>query len=86
VSSVEKAAGYAVIRIPVGWIGERHPSPHRQIAFSLSGALKVTASDGTVRTVTAGNVWLMEDTQGRGHESEVASDVPFEAVVILLSH
>src|SRR5262245_52120500 len=35
VSPTEKASGYATIRIPVGWIGERHPSPHRQMCFLL---------------------------------------------------
>ena len=29
VSATEKASGYATIKIPVGWVGERHPSPHR---------------------------------------------------------
>src|SRR5262249_38068702 len=86
VSGVERASGYAVIHIPVGWTGERHPSPHRQILFCLSGALKVTASDGTVRIVDTGKVWLMEDTEGKGHESEVASEVPFNAAIVFLSH
>ena len=27
ISTVEKASGYAVLRLPVGWVGERHPSP-----------------------------------------------------------
>ena len=33
VSSAEKASGYVVVRLPAGWVGERHRSPHRQIAF-----------------------------------------------------
>ena len=84
VSSTETASGYAVISIPVGWIGKRHPSPHRQILFCLSGALKVTASDGTTRIVDTGNVWLMEDTRGKGHESEVISRVPVNAAIVFL--
>ena len=65
VSAVEKASGYVVVRIPAGWVGERHPSPHRQIAFCLSGALKVTASDGDVRVIKAGDAWLMTDIQAK---------------------
>ena len=83
-SGIEKASGYVLVRIPVGWIGDRHPSPHRQIAFCLSGALKVTASDGEVRVIKAGDVWLMTDTRGKGHESAVASDNPWDAVIILV--
>jgi hypothetical protein len=84
VSPTMSAKGYVAIRIPVGWAGEIHRSPHRQILFCLSGALKVTASDGEVRLVEAGSVWQMEDVNGKGHRSEVATPVPFDAVVILL--
>jgi quercetin dioxygenase-like cupin family protein len=84
VSEVAEASGYVVVRIPAGWKGELHPSPHRQILFCWSGTLKVTATDGSVRTVTSGDVWLMEDTRGKGHWSEVPSEVPFDAVIILV--
>lgn len=84
VSPTMPAKGYVAIHIPVGWAGEMHQSPHRQILFCLSGALKVTASDGEVRLVEAGSMWQMEDVSGKGHWSKVATSVPFEAVVILL--
>jgi hypothetical protein len=83
-SPVTKAAGYVMIRIPVGWKGELHQSPKRQIAFGLAGILKVTASDGDVRNVKTGDAWLMTDTEGKGHWSEVVSDVPFDAVIVLV--
>jgi len=83
-SAIEKASGYTAIRIPVGWVGELHRSPHRQMLFCSTGALKVTATDGSVRTVRAGDAWLMADNIGKGHRSEVVSDVPFDAVIILL--
>ena len=83
-TALQPAEGYVAIRIPVGLKGELHRSPHRQILFCQAGALKVTASDGGVRTVAAGDVWLMEDNRGRGHWSEVASTVPFDAVIIRL--
>jgi quercetin dioxygenase-like cupin family protein len=85
VSPVEKASGYVVIRLPVGWVGDPHPSPRRQILFCLSGAVKITASDGEIRTIKASDAWLMEDTNGKGHRTEVASDEPFDAVIILLA-
>ena len=84
VSAVEVASGYAVLRLPVGWMGERHPSPQRQMLFCLSGAVKVTASDGDIRFVKVGDAWLMEDTSGTGHETEVLSDDPFDAIVVIL--
>jgi hypothetical protein len=83
-SAIEEAAGYTAIRIPVGWIGQLHRSPYRQMLFCCAGALKVTATDGSVRTVKAGDAWLMADNHGKGHQSEVVSDVPFDAVIIIL--
>jgi hypothetical protein len=35
-------------------------------------------------TIGAGDAWLMEDTTGSGHETQVISQGPFEAVVIQL--
>jgi hypothetical protein len=84
VSQMHQAQGYVAIRIPVGWVGVLHRSPHRQILFCTAGALKVTATDGSVRTISAGTAWLMEDTMGKGHASEVVSPGPFNAVIILL--
>ena len=84
VSSATNASAYVVIRLPVGWVGKRHRSPHRQILFCLSGALKVTAGDGETRMIEAGSAWLMADTRGKGHETEVVSDEPCDAAIVLL--
>ncbi|MBL8908520.1 MAG: hypothetical protein JNM20_17750 [Rhizobiales bacterium] len=84
-SAIEKASGYTAIRIPVGWVGELHRSPYRQMMFCCAGALKVTATDGSVRTVQAGDAWLMADNHGKGHRSEVVSAVAFDAVIIILA-
>ncbi len=85
VSPRHAATGYVMIRIPVGWIGKPHPSPHHQMMFCISGAIKATASDGSVRMITPGSVCHMADTFGKGHTSEVISDVPFDAVVVFLA-
>jgi quercetin dioxygenase-like cupin family protein len=86
VSKLRPAKGFVAIRIPVGWVGELHRSPQRQILFCLAGALKVTASDGGVRIVDTGSIWQMEDVTGKGHWSEVSSSVPFDAVIIALGY
>ncbi len=84
VSAVEPATGYVRIRLPVGWMGEAHPSPRRQILFCLSGSMSVTSSTGEMRTIAAGDAWLMGDTTGKGHRTEVVVG-PVEAVIIQLS-
>ena len=55
VSQLQQAQGYVAIRIPAGWVGVLHRSPHRQILFCTAGALKVTATDGSARTIRCGD-------------------------------
>jgi hypothetical protein len=83
-SRIEAATGFAALRLPVGWFGERHPTPRRQILFCLAGKVRVTPDIGEPRTVATGEAWLMEDTHGFGHITEVISDVPFDAIVVQL--
>ncbi len=56
----------------VGWHGEEpHPTPRRQIFCMLGGTCEVTASDGAVRRFSAGDVLLLEDTEGKGHSTRI---------------
>lgn len=84
VSASEAASGYVLIRLPPGWIGEAHPSPHRQILFCLRGSMDVFASDGDRRRISAGDVWLMADTTGKGHRT-VVFDGPVDAAIVRLA-
>jgi quercetin dioxygenase-like cupin family protein len=76
VSDAWPAERVVFLTLPAGWTGPRHPSPCRQVAFCLSGRLRVTAGSGEVREIGPGGIWLMEDTDGPGHHSEVAGDAP----------
>ena len=64
-----------VISSPAGWHGDWHPAPRRQLMFMLVGELEVRVSDGQVRRLSAGDVFLVEDTVGKGHVSTVVGDV-----------
>ncbi|MFY9970995.1 MAG: hypothetical protein WAK41_16490 [Roseiarcus sp.] len=70
VSKLQPASGFVVLSLPVGWIGERHPSPARQILFCLAGKVLVTPGVGDAVIVGAGDARLLEDTSGSGHETE----------------
>ena len=48
------------------------------------GSVRVTPGVGDAVTISVGDAWLMEDTTGEGHTTEVISPGPFEAVVIQL--
>ncbi|TIQ10752.1 hypothetical protein [Mesorhizobium sp.] len=82
VSKPTSASRFVLLQLPAGWIGERHPSPARQILFCLAGCVRVTPGAGKPVTIGVGDTWLMEDTTGSGHKTEVISHVPFEAAVV----
>ena len=84
VSDAEAASAYVLIRLPVGWNGEKHPTPRRHILFGLAGKVRITPDIGEPRVIAAGDILKMEDTKGGGHLTEVIFDEPFEAVMIQL--
>lgn len=47
-----------------------HPAPRRQYIINLDGGVRITASDGQVREIGAGEVILVEDVRGKGHLSK----------------
>jgi hypothetical protein len=83
-SDIAPASGYTLVRLPVGWNGEKHPTPGRFILFGLAGRMRITPDIGEPRVITAGDVLMMEDTTGSGHFTEVVSDEPFDGVMIQL--
>jgi hypothetical protein len=83
-SDIAPASGYTLIRLPIGWNGEKHPTPRRFILFGLQGRMRITPDIGEPRIIAAGDVLMMEDTTGAGHVTEVISDDPFDAVMIQL--
>ena len=51
-----------------------HPAPRRQYIINLDEGVQITASDGEVRIIAAGEVILVEDTHGKGHCSKAISE------------
>ena len=84
VSASEAASGYVLIRLPAGWVGEAHPSPDRQVLFCLKGSMDVFTSTGEKRRISAGDIWLMADTSGKGHRT-VVIDGPVDAAIVRLA-
>jgi hypothetical protein len=85
VSAPQPAENYVVLEVGAKWGGAvPHPSPARMMAFSLSGCTRVTASSGETHTFVAGDCLLHDDTSGKGHSTEVISNVPARWVFIRL--
>ena len=47
-----------------------HPAPRRQYIVNLDAGVRITASDGESRVINAGEVILVEDVTGKGHQSQ----------------
>lgn len=83
-SKPTSASWYGHVRCPVGWDGQQHAAPQRQVLICTSGLLRMTTSLGDAREIGPGTAVLVEDTSGKGHASEVVSETAFEAIVIRL--
>ena len=60
--------------IPPGGSADWHPAPLRQLAINLSGEAVIEVSDGTKRKVGPGQLFLVEDTSGKGHKNTWLDD------------
>lgn len=82
ISEPAPASQTMFLRLRPGWNEPVHPTPVGQKLVCLAGSVTVTASDGDSREIGAGDVWIMEDTHGKGHHTVVSSDTDFEAVIV----
>ena len=83
-SAFTPATQFGFVGAPLGWYGDWHPSPRRQIFFSLSGESEIEVSDGEVRRYGPGSVILAEDTTGKGHRSRVVGTADVLLAVVQL--
>jgi hypothetical protein len=60
-----------------------HRAPRRQLYIMLGGTLEIEMFDGTKRLFKAGDIFLADDTTGRGHLSRAtnrkAAIIPIES-------
>ena len=63
------ATRHVLMRVPAGWVGDLHRAPRRQLMVMLSGNITVQASSGPTRELAAGDLLLLEDTVGKGHQT-----------------
>lgn len=82
-STLESADNSVFLELPAGWYGDWHPTPVRQWLILMSGACEFEAGDGERLIRKAGDVVLLDDTHGKGHQTKVLGDV---AVCIAAIH
>lgn len=82
ISDPEPAKRLLFLKLRSGWNEPIHPTPVAQKLICLAGTIRVTASDGNFRDFGPGDVWHMEDRQGKGHHTMVTSQEDFESVIV----
>jgi hypothetical protein len=68
------------------WNSNWHISSARNLFVLISGSWEIEASDGQKRTLSSGDILLVEDTTGQGHRSRVSGDQESLAVLIELQN
>src|SRR5512135_1221221 len=54
---------------PAGYFNDWHAAPRRQLVVRLTGVAEATTSDGETRRMGPGDIVLVEDTTGKGHQT-----------------
>ena len=84
-SEMMKATQTGFLLGALDWKGEVwHPVPVRQFMVAVAGQFAATVSDGSTRDFGIGEVMLAEDTQGKGHSTQILGDSDSVVAVIHL--
>jgi hypothetical protein len=75
-STLAAADNYTFLELPVGWYGDWHPTPVRQWLIFMTGKCEFEAGDGERAISKAGDVVMLDDTSGKGHQTKVLGDEP----------
>ena len=78
----ETATKYIFFRIPPGWRGGQHPTPNNRLVICLSGILRFIGRAGDTLDLHPGDRMMDMNTTGKGHDTEVVSDVPAEGLIV----
>jgi len=84
-SAPGKAERSLFLELPTGWYGEWHPTPVRQWLILMSGACEFEAGDGERMHRKAGDVVMLDDRTGPGHQTRVIGDMPVRITAIQFS-
>ena len=83
-SAFEPATGVLFRETPADYDFDWHNAPRRQSIVNLNAGVEIEVSDGEVRRIGAGEVFLVEDTKGRGHKSRSIGGTPRRSLFIAL--
>jgi quercetin dioxygenase-like cupin family protein len=74
--------GATLLRLKAGAFEDWHNAPRAWYLIVLQGASEVTTSDGQKRQFGPGSVVLLDDTEGKGHQTRAIGKIDHIAAVI----
>ena len=79
-----KATGFIFRETSDDYNYDFHNAPSRRFIINLQGAIEIEVGDGSKRIFKAGDVFLAEDTTGRGHISRAVDRQSRKSIMVLL--
>ena len=73
-----------LVRTPAGYRDEWHTVPDRVLAVLLSGRLRVETGNGDSHILEAGQSFLFQDNQGRGHRMAELEGQAYDLALVML--
>jgi quercetin dioxygenase-like cupin family protein len=84
IGELQPGEGIVFRHAPPGDVQNWHVAPRRQYVINLSGHSEVEIGDGTKLRFGPGDIFLAEDTTGRGHISRVVGTQPRVYVTVAI--
>ena len=81
-SEAGQADNCVFLELPAGWYGDWHPTPARQWLILMNGSCEFEAGDGERAIREAGDVVMLDDLTGKGHQTRVLGDVPVRIAAV----
>jgi len=70
ISDLIKGNGVMFRTTPANYNFKWHNAPRVQFVVNLDAAVEITVSDGETKVIDAGQMFLLQDTWGKGHHSK----------------
>ena len=83
-SSHVSVSNLVFLELPVGWYGDWHPTPIRQWLTLMTGKCEFEVEDGKRCTRAAGDIVMLDDTEGKGHRTRVIGNEPMRITAVHL--
>jgi len=80
----ETCKRFMFLELPIGWSKEFVYTDRRQLCVCLSGQLRFKTSDGSIATLSTGDVWRYRDKDTTGLTAEVVGEDPVTCLLVQL--